>query len=139
MKYKIIICGKRLPAYLDELKAYTGKNIIYAGFVDDIENYFKGSDIFLNPVQSGGGVKTKVAEAIGFGTTVISTKTGAEGLHKEVCGNKLILVADSDWKGFAKMILQNAGKHVQTPVEYYEMYYWGNLVKRMIRDVWGRS
>src|SRR5262249_6651296 len=56
-RYKIIICGKRLPAALNELKEYADRNIIYAGFVDDIEMYFKGADLFLNPVQSGGGIK----------------------------------------------------------------------------------
>src|SRR5687767_8429839 len=62
-KYKILICGKNLPDDLNELKAYKDKNILYAGFVNDIDAYFKGADLFLNPVQSGGGIKTKMVEA----------------------------------------------------------------------------
>ena len=44
--YKIIICGKRLPGKLSELKDYAGKHIIYAGFVEDIATYYKAADVF---------------------------------------------------------------------------------------------
>jgi glycosyltransferase involved in cell wall biosynthesis len=131
-QYKIIICGKRLPAGMNSLKDYVGKNIIYAGFVDDIETYFKTADIFLNPVQSGGGIKTKMVEAIGYGTTVISTETGATGIDKSACGNKLIVVADNDWKEFANAIIDNAAVTTRTPQEYYELYNWENMIKRVI-------
>jgi len=131
-KYKIIICGKRLPAELNELKEYAGKNIIYAGFVSDIEMYFKGSDLFLNPVQSGGGIKTKMVEAIAFGTTVITTETGAMGIHRDICGKKLVIVPDNSWNDFAQAIVNNAGKVEITPASYYEYYYWGNIVKKIL-------
>lgn len=130
-QYKIIICGKRLPEEMNELKDYTDQNIIYAGFVDDIESYFKAADIFLNPVQSGGGIKTKMVESIAFGTTVISSESGAVGIEKKVCGKKLIIVPDNDWQAFAKAVVDNATINAITPVEYYEHYYWGNIVKKL--------
>ena len=130
-QYKIIICGKRLPKELNELKGYVASNIIYAGYVDDIEMYFKGADVFLNPVQSGGGVKTKMVESIAFGTTVIATETAAAGIKRNICGNKLIVVPDNDWKTFAEAIMKNAGKDEITPPSYYEYYYWGNIVKKV--------
>src|SRR6202008_4176961 len=106
--YKIIICGKGLPAELNELKEYADKNIIYAGFVDDIEVYFKAADIFLNPVQSGGGIKTKMVEAIAYGDTVVSTKSGAAGISKEISGDKLVVVEDNDWDKFSTRVIQYA-------------------------------
>ena len=130
-RYKIIICGKGLPAELNELKEYTDQNIVYAGFVDDIETYFKAADIFLNPVQTGGGIKTKMVESIAFGTTVISTEAGAAGIHKNICGNKLIVVPDNDWKSFAEAIIKNTDNSEITPPSYYEYYYWGNIVKKI--------
>jgi glycosyltransferase involved in cell wall biosynthesis len=48
--YRIIICGRGLPSSFNELKDFAGKNIIYAGFVDDVYAYFKAADIFLNPL-----------------------------------------------------------------------------------------
>ena len=133
-KYKIIICGKGLPTGLDELKNFSEKNIIYAGFVPDIEPYFKGADLFLNPVQTGGGIKTKMVEAIAFGTTVIATKSGATGIHPEVCGDKLIVVKDDDWAAFAEAIIENAHNRNVTPASYYEFYYWGSIVKRLLES-----
>ncbi|MET0298237.1 MAG: glycosyltransferase, partial [Flavitalea sp.] len=41
--YKIIVCGKGLPDSFNDLKDYAEKNIIYAGFVDDISIYFKAA------------------------------------------------------------------------------------------------
>ena len=130
-RYKIIICGKRLPSEFNELKEYADKNVIYAGFVQDIEMYFKGADLFLNPVQSGGGIKTKMVEAIAFGTTVITTETGAMGIHKNICGRKLIVVPDNNWKHFAQAIVTNADNGDVTPASYYDYYYWGNIVKKI--------
>ena len=93
--------------------------------------YFKAADIFLNPVLTGGGIKTKMVESIAFGTTVITTATGAAGIHKNICGNKLIVVPDNDWKSFAEAIIDNADKYEITPPSYYEYYYWGNIVKKV--------
>jgi len=132
-KYKIVICGKRLPAELHELKDYADKNILYAGFVDDIESYFKGADLFLNAVQSGGGIKTKMVESIAFGTTVITTETGAAGIHKDICGGKLVVVADNKWNDFASAINTHVDRNENTPASYYQYYYWGNIVKKVVR------
>lgn len=128
-RYKIIICGKGLPEELNSLKEYADRNIIYTGFVDDIEPYFKGADLFLNPVQSGGGIKTKIVEAIAFGTTVVSTETGASGIDKLAAGNKIITVADHDWKGFADAIMTNADRARPTPQGFYDVYYWRNIIQ----------
>ena len=130
-KYRVIICGKRLPEELNELKEHANRNVIYAGFVNDIEMYFKGADLFLNPVQSGGGIKTKMVEAIAFGTTVITTETGAMGIHKDICGKKLVVVPDNSWNDFAAAIISNADHVEVTPGSYYEYYYWGSIVKKV--------
>lgn len=135
-QYKIIICGKRLPAEMNELKAYADKNIIYAGFVEDINLYFKGADLFLNPVQSGGGIKTKMVESIAFGTTVLATETGALGIDRTVCGEKLKVVADDDWNAFAQQI-RTLHSDTITPDAYYETYYWGSIVKKVLKLISG--
>ena len=131
-KYKIIICGKRLPGELHSLEGYVDKNVFYAGFVNDIESYFKGVDLFLNAVQSGGGIKTKMVESIAFGTTVITTETGAAGIHKDICDDKLVVVADNKWDDFAAAIIEHADKNETTPPSYYQYYYWGNIVKKVL-------
>ncbi len=131
LPYKIIISGKNLPESFNELKEYAGKNIIYTGFAEDITTYLKATDIFLNPVQSGGGIKTKMVEAIGYGATVVSTQTGAVGIEKNSCGEKLAIVADNDWANFARVIEEQcSSSYQQTPAAYYQHYYWGNIIHR---------
>ena len=134
-KYKILICGKSLPADLNELNDYKDKNIIYAGFVDDIDVYFKGADLFLNPVNSGGGIKTKMVEAIGFGTTVIATKNGARGIERGFCEKNLIVVDDNDWKGFAEAVIKYSRVVEVTAPGYYEYYHWTNIIRNVCRNL----
>ena len=86
----------------------------------------------MNPVQSGGGIKTKMVEAIAFGTTVITTETGAVGIHRDICGKKLVVVPDNSWNDFAQAIVANAGNSDVTPGSYYDYYYWGNIVKKIL-------
>ncbi len=131
-KYKILVCGKGLPDFFNELKDYADKNVIYAGFVDDINLYFKSADIFLNPILSGGGVKTKAIEAIAMNCTVISTELGAMGIKKEVCGDKLKIVPGSEWKKFGDLIISSSEEYHQTPVEFFEYYYWENIIRKAV-------
>ena len=123
--FRIIICGKNLPSEFLESKS-PDKNLIYAGFVDDISVYFKGADIFLNPVCDGGGIKTKLVEAIGYGVSAVSTATGAIGVDKTVAGAKLKIVADADWDGFCRAISETTGNE-ETPASFYQHFYWGNI------------
>ncbi|MEO7561240.1 MAG: glycosyltransferase, partial [Ferruginibacter sp.] len=102
--YKIIICGKNLPESFAQLKDNGVANIIYAGFVEDVSIYFEGADIFINPVTTGGGIKTKLIEALGANLSCVSTASGAEGIPAEITGGKLIVVPDNNWQAFAAAI-----------------------------------
>ncbi len=135
LHYRLIVCGKNLPASYHNLDAYRSKNILYAGFVEDIETYFKGADVFLNPVRSGGGVKSKMVEAIGLGTTVVSTQTGAIGIETKACGEKLRIAPDQDWEQFANWIVAEVQQHSSTPETYYQTYYWGNIIQQFSRQL----
>lgn len=132
-RYRIVICGKGLPEELRGLESYKDKNIIFAGFVDDISAYFKAADILLNPVLSGGGVKTKMVEAIGFGTTAVAMRAGATGIRTDLCGEKLVIVDDHDWKKFAASVIEEAGKIKETPREYYEYYNWNRIISKLVQ------
>jgi glycosyltransferase involved in cell wall biosynthesis len=131
LNYRIIICGRGLPGSFNKLKDFTDKNIIYAGFVDDIYAYFKAADIFLNPVVSGGGVKTKIVEAMAYGATVISCVSGATGIERSVCGEKIKIVPDNDAGAFTHEILKIKDQAISTPGQYYEYYSWKNIIKRL--------
>lgn len=127
--YKIIICGNKLPVEYKGLIDYKEKNIIYAGFVDDINMYFKGADIFINPVVDGGGIKTKLVEALGYDLSVITTQSGATGFPAEVTGDKMKIIADNDWEAFAnQIVLLNTSAII--PQEFFDHFYWGNIAQK---------
>lgn len=129
--YRILICGRGLPSSFNELKGYADKNIIYAGFVDDVYAYFKAAGIFINPVITGGGVKTKIVEAMGYGTTVVSSTSGAAGIELSVCGDKMKVVADNNANDFVMEILNCKDQITPTPQSYYEYYSWRNIIKNL--------
>jgi len=126
-KYTIIICGKGLPADLQELKEFADKNIVYAGFVDDISLYFKGSDIFINPVVEGGGIKTKLVEALGNNMSCISTVEGAIGVPEKITGGKITIVSNTNWDEFSKAIV--ACNSISNPIDaqFFNHFYWNNI------------
>ncbi len=128
-KYKIIICGKGLPPGYNKLIDYTNENIIYAGFVDDIIPYFKGADIFINPVIDGGGIKTKLVESLGYDMNVVTTSNGAIGVPLSITGNKMQIVANDNWKLFAAaIIMTDIENHI--PTIYFEHFYWEAIAKK---------
>jgi polysaccharide biosynthesis protein PslH len=128
-KYKIIVCGNKLPTGYNCLVDYKEKNIIYAGFVNDINLYFKGADIFINPVIDGGGIKTKVVEALGYDLSVISTQSGAIGIPETITGNKMKIVADNDWGTFTTLIKTINPAEIISP-SYFTHFYWGNIAEK---------
>lgn len=137
-RYKIIICGKGLPAIYNELKDYSNKNIIYAGFVKDIKTYFLGVDIFINPVIDGGGIKTKLVEALGYNVSVVSTVSGAIGVPLSIIDSKMKVVKDNDWDLFCNEII-SLDTLKDTPKVFFEYFYWGEVVETGVKFLNGFS
>jgi len=128
-KYKIIICGNKLPENYKELADYKDKHVIYAGFVPDINLYFKGADIFINPVIDGGGIKTKLVEALGYNLSVVSTASGAMGIPESITGKKMKITADHDWGHFTSQVL-STDPEVCIPSAFFSHFYWGNIAEK---------
>jgi hypothetical protein len=129
LKYKIIICGKNLPASYNSLLDYADKNIIFAGFVDDIIPYFKGSDIFINPVIDGGGIKTKLVESLGYNMNVVTTSNGAIGVPLSITGDKMSIIKNNDWQLFAEEI-KKIKIVSDIPTTFFKHFYWGEIAKK---------
>jgi polysaccharide biosynthesis protein PslH len=136
--YKIIICGGGLAESYNGLKQYSEANIIYTGFVDDISVYFKGADVFINPVQGGGGIKTKLIDALAYGTTAISSANGANGVVLATVAQKLIITPDYDAQAMCTKILeisQNRNQTMPTPASFYNYYNWQKVVANMLQQI----
>ncbi len=130
--YKIIICGGGLPNDLLQLSSYQNKHVIYAGFVDDIDLYFKGCHIFLNPVLEGGGIKTKLVEALACGQSAVSSKAGAIGVSIDLCAQKLVIAERNDADAYMQAInelLPNI--NLPTGDVFYDYFSWKQISKRV--------
>ncbi|GJM36038.1 MAG: hypothetical protein DHS20C18_50390 [Saprospiraceae bacterium] len=134
--YRILICGGGLPKSYNRLADYQTQHIDYLGFVEDIDLYVKASDLMINPINTGGGVKTKVIEAIGLGKTVVSSFTGSIGVDPSACGDKLLRVADEDYAAFGNTIRSELEKPPHpSPDSFYQTYYWGNTIKSLLEVI----
>ncbi|MCA9933315.1 MAG: glycosyltransferase, partial [Anaerolineales bacterium] len=66
--------GRQLPP---------GKHVQHVGFVDDVRTYVAGSWVSLAPLQTGGGTRLKILEAMALHTPVVATSKGAQGLDAQ--------------------------------------------------------
>lgn len=131
----ILICGKNLPKNI-EAKLANQKQIKYLGFVEDIETYIDGASVMINPILSGGGVKTKAIDTLGRGQTVISTVTGAEGIDPKVCGNNLKIAPDHHWPAFVKLIVEHMVQNKpQIPHSFFQTYSWPGIISNLLQKL----
>ncbi|WP_169513400.1 glycosyltransferase family 4 protein [Flexithrix dorotheae] len=131
--YSIIICGRGLTEKYQRLENNQLEHMKYMGFVDNIDDFIAISDIVLNPILTGGGVKTKVVEALAMNKMVVSTESGAEGVFQEVCGGKLKVTQDRDWPAFSQAIIQGLNENSDIPSGFYQYYNMDNIAKRITR------
>lgn len=137
--FKILICGGGLSReYVRRFSDLEKQNIVYAGFVDDINEYIRSSDVIMNPALQSGGIKSKVIEAIGQNKVVVSTAMGVKGIDTSVCGNKLQVVVDNDWQQFASTLVNAIAVTDNTPQAFYDKYSWQGIANN-VYDILSQS
>ncbi|HMU98474.1 MAG TPA: glycosyltransferase [Chitinophagales bacterium] len=76
-------------------------NIIFPGFIENVEPYFQNAKLFIVPLRFGSGIKVKVISAMYRGIPCVTSDIGAEGLMVENC--KQIMLAN-DVKSYINAI-----------------------------------
>ncbi len=103
---RLVIAGKGIPE-----EAINGQSgMPQVSFIENIErlnDFYSSIGIFINPVISGRGLRTKVVEAAAFGRPIISTKLGCEGLEE-----LMVQIAETE-EGFIEGI-----RHLRCPENY---------------------
>jgi hypothetical protein len=136
MQYEVLIGGKGLVSHLQKQIAATD-NIIYTGFVPDLDAFINACDVMLNPVLAGGGVKTKAVEALAYNKNVVSSHSGAAGLITEVCGNKLWITPDGNWPDFTAAVAEAIHTKNNIPSTFYETYHWDSVAAKVLHIING--
>lgn len=78
IEYPLHIIGYWSDDFKQQYQSYD--KIIFLGVVDSIKEYFVSS-IFVNPILTGAGLRTKVLHAFSNKVPVLSTRFGAEGCY----------------------------------------------------------
>jgi len=73
--------------------------IIFTGFVENLDTYLQKTRAYIAPLRFGSGMKVKVLEGLYRGTPCVTTSVGAEGL--KVRNGEEILISD-EAQSFAK-------------------------------------
>lgn len=74
---QILIIGKGFENNKIDLEIHN--NIKVIGTVDNLEDYYYGSDFIISPIFLGSGMKTKTIEALMFGKTIFGTNEAFVG------------------------------------------------------------
>jgi polysaccharide biosynthesis protein PslH len=127
ISYLILIVGLDIPYSIQETSF---PNVKILGWVENLELYLTGSDIFINPVRTGGGIKTKLVEALAYNLTSVSTNNGAIGIDPGLCHGKLITSPDHNWNMFADAIVRAIKTNASIHEEFFQQFYWANITAR---------
>ena len=85
------VVGRQPDAHI--MRLHNPPSIVITGEVDELEPYYRGCQLCIVPLRSGGGTRLKILEAMAYGRPVVSTTIGAEGIDIE--HNRNILIADT--------------------------------------------
>lgn len=113
-------------------------SITFAGRVDELSTHYRDASVSICPLRIGSGTRLKVLEAMSYGTPVVSTALGCEGLN--IDDGETLIIRDSP-EEFATGIIEllanptnfhrirhNARRFVE------ETYDW-NVIGRRLHSV----
>jgi glycosyltransferase involved in cell wall biosynthesis len=117
--YTILICGINIP---EAILHSSWDNIVIAGFVVDVNTYFLGADIFVCPITTGGGIKTKLVEALAYDDTCVSYSNSAIGIDDKVCDGKLLIAEDNNAEQLTALIQQGLRMNIHITDKFFAHY-----------------
>jgi len=97
----LTIVGRNIPLDIQRLRS--DRQVIVEADVKELAPYYERALVSAVALRSGGGARLKILESMAFGTPVVSTSIGCEGL--EVKDGQDILVADNP-TDFANSLLE---------------------------------
>lgn len=100
---ELLVVGDNAPPDFAE---YASSGVRPLGYVPDIAPLFARSRVFVAPLRFGAGMKGKIGEALAYGTPVVTTTIGAEGMSLR--DGHEALIADSP-EDFAAAVVRAYG------------------------------
>lgn len=133
--FKIIICGRNEFGTFQYLKQLKHEHFIYAGEVEDIESYFTGADVFINPVLQTNGIQTKIIDALSYDCNVVCFEKALEGIPTDLVSNKIFIAENNDYNQFVQKIRTAINTEAHVPPDFFERFSWGNAMADFLRKL----
>lgn len=126
--FRLIVTGRNMRARFADLAGLRHDRYLYAGVLEDVDDLFLGSDLFLNPVTSGGGIKVKTMEALSWGATVAASPHAATGIDPQLTGTKLRKSPSMDPGTYASLIAEALQDSSELPSAFIDHYRWEAVI-----------
>lgn len=118
-KWTLLVVGN-LP-----ISSQSIESIICCGNQPELTPFFMGSDIALNPVNSGSGSNLKLIESLGNGLPVLTTPFGARSFKSEIRGLHVMEI-----ESFENRLLSDA-HWIKPKEEEVAAFEWSRLGNRL--------
>lgn len=133
--FTFLICGRNKLREFAYLNNFSNENVIYAGEVKDIETYFACCDVFVNPVKKGGGVQTKIYDALSFHCNVVAFESMLQKDEQLLSLRKVHAVKDGDWPAFVRSIVNAMTNSEWVPAMFLKANSWAESAKKAIEHL----
>lgn len=131
---KLYILGKNPDSRILD-SANKDSNVIFTGFVKNLDEYLKKTRVYIAPLRFGSGMKVKVLEGLYRGNPSVTTSVGAEGLQVKNGENITIADTPKEFTDGCLQLLEN--EHIwnafrdRTRKLAAEEYTWKALFEKM--------
>jgi polysaccharide biosynthesis protein PslH len=132
--FTILITGRLFDPAYKYLESVRAREVIMAGYVDHIDTYFAGADVYINAVNEGQGIQTKTLEALSYSLPVVMFEHMSNGIEKELAGEHLQLVTNHNWRAFAEAVVR-AAHQTNKPVseQFFEHYSFDRHLPKLLQ------
>lgn len=130
---KLKIIGKNMDLHKSE---FYHEKVEVHGYVEDLAHYYYNSSLVVAPIFVGGGMKTKTAEALMYGKTIVGTHEAFQGYVKE--SNSMIECNDAD--SFIKALEKiNYGPFNSASRKNFENNYSNNIQFSKFKEIFSEE
>jgi glycosyltransferase involved in cell wall biosynthesis len=134
---RFIVAGKDPPP--EVLRLASDPRIEVTGYVADPAPYLAATDVFVVPLHAAGGMRVKILDAWLWGTPIVSTPLGAEGIQCRD-GEHLLIAADAEaFAGAIIRLLSDSALNGRLRAEgrrWAEAHYGWRQVYRRVDEVY---
>ncbi|MCZ8230041.1 glycosyltransferase [Flavobacterium sp.] len=108
---KFHIIGPYSQNTLKKFKIYNLSNVVFTGFVDDMDSYMTSMDLFISPLFIGSGMKNKILKAMSLGLPIVCSSLSIDGIDEMKNNDNCIVCYSNDSNEWYTKIIDLLSDH----------------------------